>query len=78
MAYAQTIEILPDGNVRIDTGPELNRDQFQIEIKRIAALKPRPKLSMKLPEPPNFVAVAHVIQDMQSAGFRVGIVTGPP
>ena len=74
---AKTIEIFANGNVRIDGGPELSRAQFQDEIKRIAALRPRPSLSMKLPKTPNFAAIAPVLQDMQAAGFKIGFVTGP-
>lgn len=73
----KTIEILPNGNVRFDDGPEINRDQLKGELKRIAALKPRPELSMKLPKQANFEAIAHVMNDMMDAGFRVGFVVGP-
>jgi biopolymer transport protein ExbD len=74
---AKTIEILSNEHVRIDGGPELDRTQFQAEIKRIAALRPRPAISIKLPQTPNVRAIAHFMQDMQAAGFKIGFVTRP-
>jgi biopolymer transport protein ExbD len=74
---AKTIEILSNEHVRIDGGPELDRAKFQAEIKRMAAQRSRPQISVKLPRSPNFQAIAHFLQDMQAAGFKIGFVTGP-
>jgi biopolymer transport protein ExbD len=81
MAHAQSalsIKVLSDGNVRIGPGPELDRDQFRVGIKRIAELNPQPNLSMKLPNPVDFQVFANVIQAMQDSGYKIGFVTGPP
>jgi len=72
-AYAQSaplqLHVLADGHVRFGDGPELDRKQWQAEIKKLMQLKTRPDLRILPDRKAPFDVVAEFLRDLQHSDY---------
>jgi len=82
MGYAQAapaivLHVLKNGHVRFAEGPELNTDQFKVELQKRTAEKSLPLMTLGLEQKPDFAATAAVLAAIQDSGVKIGFVVGP-
>jgi hypothetical protein len=70
------LHLLKNGNVRFAEGPELNLDQFGVELRRMAAMKPIPELTWDADPELHYAKTLPFLTELKKYNFNVGFEVG--
>jgi biopolymer transport protein ExbD len=68
--YVRHLQILPNGHVRFDNGPELDLIHLRLEIRKMSNERPQPNVSLLPDRRTNYANVAAVLVEFQRAGYN--------